>query len=146
MAENYKTSDHQSVIPYLVVGDLEQELEFVKEVFDAQELFVARDPEGCIGHARVKIGDSVLMMHQAHEKFPALPAPVYVYLPDVDAVYQRALEAGATGLGKPEDQFYGDRTGAIRDPGGIHWWIATLMENLSADELLRRQAAAFVYA
>ncbi len=143
MAVSYKPADNQNVIPYLVVSDPKKELEFVKEVFGAQEMHLSRDPEGRIAHAQVKIGDSVVMMGQASEQWQALPAAIYIYVPDVDAAYKRALATGAASVMKPADQFYGDRSGGVKDSNGVQWWMATHIEDVSNEELERRATEAF---
>jgi PhnB protein len=142
MAVNYKPSDTQSVIPYLVVPDAEKELAFVKEVFGAKEMHVFRDPVGRIAHAQVAIGDSVVMMAQANEQWPSLPAAIYIYVPDVDTAYSRALAAGATSVMQPADQFYGDRNGGVKNSNGVQWWMATHVEDVSSGELTRRATEA----
>jgi PhnB protein len=138
MAVSYKPSDTQSVIPYLVVPDAEKELAFVKEVFGAKEMHVFRDPTGRIAHAQVAIGDSVVMMAQANEQWPSLPAAIYIYVPDVDTAYNRALAAGAASVMQPADQFYGDRNGGVKNSNGVQWWMATHVEDVSSEELTRR--------
>ncbi|HEY3129492.1 MAG TPA: VOC family protein [Acidobacteriota bacterium] len=142
MAVNYKPADHQNVIPYLVIPDAAKELEFVKQVFGAQEMHVSRD-QGRVMHATVKIGDSVLMMGQASQQFAALSAAIYVYVPDTDAAYKKALAAGATSVTQPADMFYGDRHGGVKDSNGVQWWIATHIEDVSNEELERRAKEAF---
>ncbi len=143
MAVNYKPADHQSLIPYLVVPDAESELKFVKDVFGAKELHVSRDPSGRIMHASVKIADSVLMMGQGSDQWKPLPAAIYVYVPDVDAAYKRALAAGATSVMEPADQFYGDRNGGVKESSGVQWWIATHIEDVADAELHRRATEAY---
>jgi uncharacterized glyoxalase superfamily protein PhnB len=89
-------------------------------------------------HAEVIIGDSVIMMGEAGEVNPPVPAMLYLYLEDCDAAYQRALAAGAVSLQEPKDEFYGDRTAAVKDAFGNQWWMATRIEEVSAEELERR--------
>ena len=143
MAVSYKPAEAQNVIPYLVVPDAEKELALVKEVFGAKEMHVSRDPGGRIAHAQVTIGDSVVMMAQANEQWPSLPAAIYIYVPDVDAAYQRALAVGAASVMQPSDQFYGDRNGGVKDSNGVQWWMATHIEDVSSEELERRASEAF---
>jgi uncharacterized glyoxalase superfamily protein PhnB len=100
-------------------------------------------PDGKVMHASLKIGDSMLMLGGAGDQWPAMPATVYVYVPDVDAAYKRALQAGAKSLREPQDQFYGDRTGGVADDQGNQWWIGTQIEVVSEEELQRRAQAAF---
>jgi PhnB protein len=135
---NYKPSDTQGVIPYLIVPDAERELAFVKEVFGAKEKHVFRDPGGRVVHAQVAIGDSTVMMAQANEQWPSLPAAIYLYVPDVDAAYGRALATGAVSLMQPADKYWGDRDGGAKDSNGVQWWIATHIEDVSSEELARR--------
>jgi PhnB protein len=140
MAVSYKPAETQNVIPYLVVTEAEKELAFVKEVFGAKEMHVSRDPGGRIVHAQVTIGDSVVMMAQANEQWPSLSAAIYIYVPDVDAAYDRALASGAASVMQPSDQFYGDRNGGVKNSNGVQWWMATHIEDVSSEELARRAA------
>jgi PhnB protein len=143
MAVNYKPAETQNVIPYLVVPDADKELAFVKAVFGAKEVHISRDPSGHIVHAQVKIGDSMVMMAQAGEHWPALPAAIYIYVPDVDAAHKRALASGATSVMEPADQFYGDRNSGVKNSNGMQWWIGAHIEDVSEEELHRRAAEAF---
>jgi PhnB protein len=110
MAVSYKPADRQNVVPYLVVADADRELAFVKEVFGAKEVQVYRDPDGRIRHAELSIGDSVVMLAQSGEQWPPLPAAIYVYVPDVDAAYQRALKTVVSSPRPPADQPYETET------------------------------------
>ena len=94
-------------------------------------------PDGRIMHAEVRIGDSVVMMGEASDDNPPIPAMLHLYLEDADAAYRRALAAGATSLREPEDQFYGDRTSGVQDAFGNQWWLATHIEDVPADEMQR---------
>ena len=100
---------YHAVTPYLI-GNAAKVLDFVKSVFDAQETFRMPGPNGTIGHAEFRIGDSNLMISDGGEQYPAMPCSLYVYVNDVDATYKRALTAGAASLKEPANQFYGDRT------------------------------------
>jgi PhnB protein len=142
MAASYKPAHHQNVVPYLVVPDADKELAFVKEVFGATEMQVFRDPEGLIRHAEVGIGDSIVMLAQSGEQWPPLPAAIYIYVPDVDAVYQRALAIGVSSPRPPADQPYGDRNCGVTDGNGVQWWITTHLEDVSEAEMHRREAEA----
>ena len=141
MSANYKPATHPSVIPYLVLSNADKALDFVKDVFAATEMRISRDPQGKIGHAEVRIGDSVLMIGQASEQWPPSPAAIYVYVPDVDAAYQRALASDAESMWPPVDQPYGDRNGGVKDSNGVQWWMATHLEQVSEEEEMRRRAA-----
>jgi uncharacterized glyoxalase superfamily protein PhnB len=132
---------YQTVIPYLVVSGAAKVIEFVKKVFDATSVECMTRPDGSIHHAEVRIGDSVVMLSDASEKYPARPAMLYVYVTDTDAAYRRALAAGGTSLMEPANQFYGDRNAGVQDPTGNSWWIGTHVEDVPPDELKRRAAA-----
>ena len=114
---------------------------FLKEAFDAEETERVPGPDGTTRHAEVRIGDSVVMMGTAREN-PPMPGMLYVYTEDVDTAYSRALKAGGESIAQPENQFYGDRTGGIKDSQGNIWYIATRVENLSEEELRERAFAA----
>lgn len=129
---------YRTVTPYLVVEGAADVLEFVKQAFDAEEKFRMEQPDGSIGHAEVVIGDSVVMVGSAGPEVPAMPGMIHLYVEDCDATYERALAAGATSEREPTDQFYGDRSGGVRDSGGNLWWIATHVEDVPEDEMAKR--------
>lgn len=99
-------------------------------------------PDGAIRHAEVIIGDSIVMMGEATSQWKPMPSTVYVYVPDIDATYQRALQAGGRLLREPRDEFYGDRTAGVEDPCDNQWWIGTHIEDLAPEEMQRRAQAA----
>jgi PhnB protein len=132
---------YHSVTPYLVVSGVAKLIEFLKQAFDAKSKECFTTPDGRIMHAEVRIGDSLIMMGEPNEKWPAMPAAVYLYVPDTDAVYRRALQAGATSLMEPANQFYGDRNAGVKDPCGNFWWIGTHIEDVSPEEMKRRSEA-----
>jgi PhnB protein len=142
MPASYKPADRQHVVPYLVVPDAEKELAFVKQVFGAKELQVFRDGDGQIRHAELGIGDSVVMLAQSGEQWPPLPAAIYVYVPDVDAAYERAIAFDVSSSKPPADQPYGDRNCGVTDANGVQWWITTHLEDMSEVEMRRRTAEA----
>jgi PhnB protein len=114
---------YQTITPYLTVKGAEQLVEFVKQAFGGNEVFRTTGSAGGL-HAEVIVGDSKLMIG-GYPDVEEKPAALHLYVPDADAVYQRALEAGATSLEEPVDQFYGDREAGVKDPSGNVWWIAT---------------------
>ena len=130
-----------TLTPYLVVEGIPKLIGFLKQAFGAQETFRLTRPDGGVMHAELKIGDSIVMMGEAMGQWKAQPCSLYVYVEDVDAVYQRAIEAGGTSVGEPKDQFYGDRTGGVIDPCGNYWGIATHVEDVSHEEMAQRFAA-----
>jgi uncharacterized glyoxalase superfamily protein PhnB len=129
-----------TITPYLVLDDLPGFLDFVARAFDAEELERVTLPDGSVMHAQVRIGDSPLMTGGAQEDWPAMPALLHLYVEDADAVYGKALAAGAEPVREMQDEFYGDRSGGVKDGWGNIWWIATRKEELGPDEVARRAA------
>jgi PhnB protein len=141
---------YPQVTPYLCVDGAAAAIEFYSEVFGAKERMHMPAPDGKIGHAEIQIGDSVIMLS---DEFPEMgvrspraiggtPVMISVYVQDVDKVYDRAVKAGAKALRPPENQFYGDRSGQFEDPFGHRWSVATHVEDVPADEMVRRAAEA----
>jgi PhnB protein len=137
---SYLPAGYHTVTPYLTVKGLAGLIEFLKTTFDATEKELLRRADGSIHHAELQIGDSVVMMGEATGEWKPTGASLYVYVPDTDATYQRALAAGATSLREPVDQFYGDRSGGVQDAWGHAWWLATHKEDMSKEEMERRAA------
>ena len=137
----YQPAGYQTVIPYIHANGAAKLIAFMKEVFGAQEIAVYLRPDGTIGHAAVRIGDSVVELADGGADWPAMPCAMQIYVPDTDAAYDRALKAGASSLLPPADQFYGDRGASIRDICGNNWYIATQKEVVSKEEVDRRLAA-----
>ena len=141
---------YHSLTPYLVVGDGAKAIDFYKEAFGAEEVFRMADPAGKIGHAELRIGDSVLMLADEHpevdarspESIGGSPVSVLLYVEDSDAVFDRAVKAGATEERPVELQFYGDRAGTLRDPFGHRWNVHTTVEEVSPEEMERRMKDA----
>ena len=100
-------------------------------------------PDGKIMHAEMKIGDSRVMLGEANEQWPLTTASLHLYVPDVDSAYKRAVDAGGKPTVEPMDQFYGDRSGCVKDASGNTWWIATHKEDLSLAELQKRGEEMF---
>ena len=133
---------YHNVQPYLIAKGAGKLIDFMKEAFGATEKMRMGGPDGTIGHAEVQIGDSVVMLGDASDMFPASAATLLVYVDDCDAVYKRALVAGATSEREPEDQFYGDRSAGVKDALGNRWYIHTHIEDVSPEEMEKRAAAA----
>jgi uncharacterized glyoxalase superfamily protein PhnB len=129
---------YHTLTPYLVVQGAAKLLAFLQQAFDATELHRMVRPDGTIADAEAKVGDSRIMVNDAREGVPPMPTMFYVYVPDTDAVYQRALAAGGVSLMAPTDMYYGDRNAGVQDPVGNQWWIATHIEDLSPEALQRR--------
>lgn len=126
-----------TVTPFVIVKGAAEFINFTKSAFDAVELArVGRD--GAIGHAEVRIGDSVVMLFDSKPDWQPTPAFLRLYVPDVDATFRQALDAGREEVSRPTDMLWGERTGRIRDPFGNLWWITTKVEDVPPDEEERR--------
>jgi uncharacterized glyoxalase superfamily protein PhnB len=125
MSSQHKPKGSTTVSPYLIVDGATRTIDFLARVFDATELRRFADPGGRVMHAEVRLGDSVIMLGDAGENWPPVPAHVHVYVPDVDATYRRALDAGASSVQEPVQRGDEDKRGGIKDAGGVTWWIAT---------------------
>lgn len=132
---------YHSVTPYLIVQGVAKLIDFLKLAFEAKETERHAKPDGTIMHAEVRIGDSIVMMGEPMGEFNPMPASIYLYVDNTDAVYKRALNAGGTSMMEPADQFYGDRNAGVKDPSGNIWWIATHQEDVPPDELAKRAEA-----
>ena len=132
---------YRTVTPYLVVENAEKLLEFLTNAFDAKVTTCTRHSDGSVGHAEVKIGDSMIMIGQASPQSQPMPSMLYLYVPDTDAVYAQAVKAGGVSIMEPANQFYGDRNAGVKDHFGNQWWIATHVEDVSPEELEQRAKA-----
>jgi len=139
-----------TVTPYKIVRDASCALDFHARAFGAEDLMRHADPDGKVRHAQIRIDDLPIMVAVESSEFPAGRGPeslggatthLFPCLENVDAVFARALAAGATELMPVQDQWYGDRQGGLTDPFGHVWWVSTHMEDLSQGELARRAAA-----
>ena len=133
---------YHSITPYLVVDRAAELLEFLERAFGATIMLKMMQPDGSVGHCEVRVGDSMLMVGGAKDKWKAMPTCIYLYVEDADAVFAKALAAGATEFSPMIDQFYGDRSGAVTDVSGNLWFIATHKVDMSEEELKRRAATA----
>jgi len=129
---------YHAVTPWVITRDTARLIEFAKQAFGAAELARIPGPAGGIGHAEVRIGDSVVMMFDAPAGWPDTPAFLRLYVEDGDAAYRRALQAGAAPVTVMTTLFFGDRVGRIRDPLGNIWWIQAHVEDVDPAELARR--------
>ena len=132
---------YSTVTPYLIVEGADAVLDFVARAFGAEQRLRMDRDDGTVAHAEVTIGDSLVMLAEAGGEWAAMPGNIHLYVEDCDETYARALDAGGTSLREPETQFYGDRSGGVRDPGGNTWWITTHVEDVPPDELERRARA-----
>lgn len=141
---------YHTATPYLIAKDAARAIEFYKKAFGAEELFRMPMDDGRVGHAEIQIGNSRFMLADEFPNMDAVspvtlggtPISIMLYVEDVDAFTQRAVEAGATVVKPVQNQFYGDRTGVIKDPFGFIWSIATHVEDVSPEELQKRSQTA----
>lgn len=142
---------HHTITPHLIVKNGAQAIEFYKKAFGAEERFRMNTPDGSIGHAQLKIGDSLFMLADEFPQMGALspesiggsPVSMYVYVEDVDTIFNQAVSAGASVVNPVMDMFYGDRWGHLKDPFGHFWSIATHKKDLTPDELQKAAEKAF---
>jgi len=151
MAGNVKPipDNYHRVTPYLVVDGAAKAIDFYKKVFGATELMRMPAPGDKIGHAEIKIGDSIVMLadavaemgHKSPKTLGGSPISLLIYVENADSTVSGAVAAGAK-LNRPvENQFYGDRMGGITDPFGHQWYVATHVEDVSPEEMKRRMEA-----
>ena len=132
---------YHTATPYLVVKGADKTIAFMKQAFGATQSFEPMmSPDGKVMHADLTIGDSHVMLSEATDQHPAMPSMIHLYVPNVDAVYQRAVAAGGKSFLEPVDQFYGDRAAGVHDQSGCAWYIATHIEDVSMAELKKRAA------
>lgn len=127
MTRPYKPEGYPSVSAYVMVDGAQRVIDFLKKTFNATELRRYDSPDGSIMHVEVRIDDTVVMLSDGGGSFPAFPVWLHVYVPDVDATYRRALEAGGVSVQEPQQKGDPDRRGGVKDPSGNTWWIATQM-------------------
>ncbi|WP_433178254.1 VOC family protein [Actinoallomurus sp. CA-150999] len=129
---------YTTVTPWIISRDTAQLIDYVEKAFDAEELARVLSDDGSIGHAEVRIGDSIVMMFDAKPDWPPTPGFLRLYVDDADAVHQRAVAAGGTSVTEVTHLFFGDRVGRVRDPLGNLWWIQTRIEDVSPQQMHQR--------
>jgi PhnB protein len=142
---------HHTASPYLAIKNAAEALEFYKKAFGANEIYKLMMPDGRLGHAEMRVGDSIIMMAdefpeyggKAPQTLGGSPVSIYLYVEDVDAFFKKALAAGAKERKPVMDQFYGDRSGQLEDPFGHLWWVATHKEDVAPEEIQKRAEAMF---
>jgi uncharacterized glyoxalase superfamily protein PhnB len=125
---HYKPDNYTSVAPYLIVNDARRTIDFLVEVFNAEQLRTHIRDNGNLAHAEVRIDDTVLMLADSLEGWPAQPSHVHIYVKDVDATYQKALKAGGIAVQEPVKKDDEDKRGGFKDAGGTTWWVGTQVE------------------
>lgn len=143
---HYLPKGYHVITPYLIVDDAKQAIRFYQDVFSAEMVMCMEKPGNKVGHAELRIGDSKFMLADEYPQMQILgphsyqgtPVFIHLYLPNIDRIFEKALQAGAKEIRPVETMFYGDRTGMIEDPFGHRWSLATHVEDVSLDELRRR--------
>ena len=142
----FQARGYHSLTPYLFVAGAAEAIDYYTQIFGARELYRLNGPGGKVAHAELQIGDSRFMLAEEHPEIGARsphtiggsPSMLLLYVEDVDALFARAIAAGAKPLRAIQDQFYGDRTGALADPFGHQWTLATHKEDVSPEEMTQR--------
>jgi PhnB protein len=140
---------YHSITPYLGIQEAVKAIDFYKQAFGATEVMRLSMPDGRIGHAELRIGDSAIMLGTPCDQGPlsnperAVSVGLHLYVTDVDKSFQRAVDAGATAVSEVKDQFYGDRSGTLRDPYGHLWFLATRKEDLTQEQIEQRAREMF---
>jgi PhnB protein len=144
-------TDVQEVYPYLRVHNTSEAIEFYARAFDAKEQFRLTEPSGRIGHAEIKIGPATVMLSDEYPEY-GIRGPlslggtsfsIHLHVDDVDKAFAKAVAAGASVLRPLQDQFYGERSGTVRDPFGHEWLLGGHLETLTSEEMQRRYTALF---
>lgn len=135
---NYRPKGYHTITPYLILNDAQALVDFISKAFDAKIGDLMRDDKGTIVHGEAFIGDSPIMFSTAQGDYKSNATMLHLYVKDVDATYQKALDAGAETVRELGDEFYGDRSAGVTDSNGMTWWLATHMEDLSEEEMARR--------
>ena len=130
--------NYPRVSPYLIVKNVEETMEFIKYVFGGKEREKMKMDDGSVNHFEMSIGDSVIMMGKTSDDHQMQNTMLYIYIEDTDAAYKNALEKGAVSVMESSDQFYGDRNAGVKDKDGISWWIASHVEDVSPEEIKKR--------
>ncbi|MFD8495145.1 VOC family protein [Amycolatopsis sp. NPDC059657] len=131
---------YHTVTPWIITRDSRQAMAFAARAFDAEEIAVVAMPDGSVGHAEMRIGDSVVMFFDSRPEWQDTPCFLRLYVEDGDATFKQALEAGATAVTEMTELFFGDKVGRVRDPLGNVWWIQERLEDLDEAEAMRRMA------
>jgi PhnB protein len=141
---------YPQVVPYLYIDGANAAIEFYRTVFGMTERMRMPGPDDRVGHAELQLGDSVIMLAdefpdmdvRGPKAFGGSPVAISLYVEDVDQVFDRAVKAGAKVLREVQNQFYGDRTAQFEDPFGHRWSVATHVEDVPPDEMMKRAAEA----
>jgi PhnB protein len=150
MAVKSIPTGYEAITPYLIVDNANAAIEFYKRAFGASEVMRIPTPDGCVGHAELKVGGGHVMLAdeicemggKSAKTIGGSPVSLLLYVPDADATFKQALAAGAKEMRPMQNQFYGDRSGCVTDPYGLTWHISTHVEDVPPGEMHTRAAAA----
>jgi len=137
-SKSYIPDGFNTITPFLIVDGADDLIEFIVEGLGGEQVFMMRTNDDRVSHATVKIGNSMIMIGDTMADMKPELAMLYLYVQDVDALYEKAIKAKAKSVQAPEDQFYGDRAAAVKDRWGNTWWMATQKEYVNRAELDRR--------
>ena len=139
--KSYAPSGLRDLTSTIGVDGAARFIEFLEQAFGAKILGQHKTPDDKIGHAKIQVGDAVLETSDVHGEWKPRPVALHLYVPDTDDVFDRAIGAGGNSLSPVKDQPYGERSGGVTDPWGNHWYIATFLENLTLEEIEKREIA-----
>lgn len=138
---SFQPADYTSVAPWVVTDDTGAFLDFVTTAFEGIELARVAVADGSIGHAEIRVGDTVVLAFDRRPGWPVMPSLLRVWVPDADAAIDRAVAAGSVVVTAPSDSAFGQRGGRVRDPFGNIWWVVTQVEEVPEEEMWRRLSA-----
>ena len=136
-------SGFHTITPYVVATGAVALMDFLKRGLGAEVMHLSSHSDGSVMHATLRIGDSMMMLSDARGSWPARPTDFYLYVTSADEWYERAMGAGAVSIKPPTNEFYGDRVAGVTDASGNRWWFSTHVEDVSEEEMKRRQAEMF---
>ena len=145
MKRNPVPDGYHAITPYLKLPNAERLVKFLKDAFDGVETARLTKPDGSLLHAEVRIGDSLVMVHELPSQGKPKPSMLYLRIGDVDATYKRAIGAGGISVTEPTNMYWGERVACVRDVSENDWWIASPLETLTLEEVQER-ATAFLKA
>ena len=143
MSNRLRREGYSTVNSYFMVKNAHLLIEFMEKAFGGKSHDQTMNPDGTIANAEVQIGDSRVMVAEARDNWTPMPCHIYLYVPDTDATYKKAISAGATSVMEPADMFYGDRNGGVRDSCGNYWWIATKIKDVPQEEIQQKHEERF---
>jgi PhnB protein len=142
---SHAPAGYTTVAPWIVTHETRRLLDFITTVFDGEELARVPLEDGSIGHAEIRVGDTVLLAFDQRAGWPDTPSLLRIFVPDADATMSRAGAAGGRVVTRPLTQAFGQRGGRVRDPFGNIWWISAIVEDVAPEDVMRRLAEP-VYA